>query len=297
MLRHRAWPALASRRQVVPCAGKSSTASSSCRRTRKRSFAARAWRQSQFREVGPAVEQRFKSQGIDVEKVRALRGKQVYQEAFVWRDVAVGGPAKPATVRQLRSVALMEQSQVRKTAGILEDLVGPSSESAIRQGKFGDLVREVVKGLAGEGEQPRPGNARSDATPGEAGDSPQRPSGLNQSAEDIFFKKFGLPIKSPLLRLRPDEFEDRPPTPGEIRDLQLKLARLKDLLEEKVSERNGEKVSLQKDWHWKRKQQESGEFDYVLVYATATEERRHFSLKGDPYDNKWYWIDVEDEWP
>jgi len=24
---------------------------------------------------------------------------------------------------------------------------------------------------------------------------------------------------------------------------------------------------------------------------------RGFSLKGDPYDNLWYWIDLEEEWP
>lgn len=229
---------------------------------------ARAWRQGQFGEVGAAVRERFTAHGIDVEKVQALKGAQVYQEAFAWRDLPPRGSSTNRAIRQLRPVAFLEKADLEEVVRILDALVGPRS-AAVRQRNFGDLVREEVDRLAGE-----------------------KGKGQNQSLDDVHFRKLGLPIKSPLLRLRPGEFDDRPPTPNEIRELKLKLARLKDILG-----KESEGKSMYKNWHWAEKLQESGEIEQVLVFDTATLVSRGFSLKGDPYDNLWYWIDLEKEWP
>ena len=213
----------------------------------------RRYQRGEFRhtEVGPAALLRFKAHNIPVETLQQWQGMEVCHPGFVWEKTA-GSPAIP----QVRTRVLLEKARLTKITEKLDELVQGTNSATLA-----DIVERLVRDLTGD---------------------PQAKGSL----QDAFFKKEGLPVRSPLLVLTPREIRDRKNLEDELPKLMLKLDKLKDVL-------NG----VDSDWELKKKSSSAGQDVFRPVCTKSVPLDRSFKIPGDPFDNNWYWIDLLEELP
>lgn len=205
--------------------------------------------------IGPAVRRRLELHGVDVDKLQVMKGSQIYQEGYVWQYTR-GRERIP----QVRTKVLLERSSVEDIVRILEKLVGERPFGLVKESLPG-LVEEEVRRIAGD-------------------------ANAIESLNAVFFKKNGLPCKSPLLRLTNRQLRTFAIMPEHVDYLKLRLRRLQDLLKDQRS-----------DWQFQLTKRESGELGRKLVCSSRRTVKRAFTIPGDPLDTEWYWVDLEDELP
>lgn len=129
-------------------------------------------------KIGPALERTLEIFGVDVDTLQEQNGVQLFQEGYVWakdRDITTGIAADTTAPSPTRHVLLIDQQDLERMIDILADLADERDRLDGESTTLRDVLLTTLNVELGETQ--------------------------NESAtwKDFLLKRFGLPIRSPLM--------------------------------------------------------------------------------------------------
>jgi hypothetical protein len=236
------------------------------------------------REIGKGTIRHLEASGIDVESLAATTGNEIFAEGFVWMY-------DPWTnIQQVRPQILLTEQELCELIRELDEAFGDD----IFNDGIGDVRLDTVMNMIEL-------NAGQNA------------GGADQTLADALSMGLELPFQSQLMRMTPEQLmkKRQDKTNGgmaelkkEIAGIRVKLKRLKDLCEINMdlpanSTENRLKGGFWSDWRMKEKVGQDGVAYTIPEYTTriSLPESRAFTYPNDFTDTKWYWIDLQEEFP
>ncbi|MCC7419776.1 MAG: hypothetical protein IT428_05820 [Planctomycetaceae bacterium] len=163
-------------------------------------------RQGQFQtRPGPELESMLKQFGVNLDKLSAIKGNQVFAEGYVWKK-SVG----QTNIPQVRVRYLLSHGNIQDLIRIMKPLVGHKNDLLTKKPKMKDLLVGVIK---------------------QATDDPIEES---KSLDEILLKKLGLEARSRLLKMPINSTLPLKASAQDLEEIALRLQKLEDVLEGKT---------------------------------------------------------------
>jgi hypothetical protein len=208
--------------------------------------------------ISRETEQALIGRGIPIDKLRLVRGAQVFQDGYVWRNNAQDPPLK-----QVKDYLLLNEGELQRFLELISGLdqtTDSAGWTSIEQ-----FIRNMVRAMGGE----------LDLTD------------RSTTLDDLLRKATGLTLTSPMFKRVIADIRNASTNAQELADIRWKRLVLKDIL-----------AAQSRVYTTQRKGDGSGEVwtEHVASDSAAKYMPRGFYFPGDD-TIKWYWIDLENEWP
>lgn len=211
--------------------------------------------------IGPELEMLLREYQIDIDRLKATRGAQIFEEGYTW--IGTVPPEMAPAPDTMRYELLVNEADLN---GMINSLKGLRKlQTQAGRTEPGDMLREAIRDEVGE-------------------------KGVDISFEEAVLKAKqlkGLEVSSKLLKTKLQDIRNSTLDRDELLELDKKTMLLEDARDGVANQYDRRKKSLGRSGQ---------ERLYWVRIGKPTPKERGFYIGGNRL-NKWYWLERAKEWP